>query len=757
MNQSDQGSKTTVTFRNRFLSAPLKGIDHPRTHLRRAFLFSNKTLRHGGLLTLLGLFLVVAVLILSSPGSAGAESVKPMYRATAANPGYTGIWDMPNARIIPDWEMRMGGSASYPWYYFHGGLGLFDHLEINGRITGIHGVSALSDNYGDYKDKSIDVKLQLLDDFDMWPAIAVGAMDIHGTGLFTSRYAVISKKIWMFDFTFGVGQGMLGGKSHAQRAKHKTHGQEYDYAGHYLVSYDADVRMFGGVEIAVLDNLWLSGEYSSIDYKTVKGGKKEKTPINVGVKYRLWDALDLKASLERGQYFAGGAYLQFPLSPEGILGWKKESLPIAEEKLAWAAFAADDKELADLMAVALRRDGFGDVKVIAARPNIWVEVENTRYISPVMALKRVHLVLQGLAPNWITDYYLVLTRNGIFQSGLHASRTHIQDFLDDKIDSKLFFKFADTSIYREEMWEKFQYKSAQDPMEVHKKDQIWSLGLNPHIGTYFNDPSGFAKISVNVGINGSLRPWKGGMFTSTYNIPIYNEISSSNPSLNESKAVSTDFMQYSSRKTCHFVSYGGDQIIELPWATRLRFSAGAFEAAYAGFSGEAYTSFWEGRLGAGVEGTIVWKRDKKNDFAIRGGYENEPYHTYFLNLYAKPFPSVGVELGLKIGRFLAGDPGVRIDLARNFRYFTLGGWYTITDTSIFDSSKNKDYNDKGIFISFPFSSFSDAPVFGWLYYAISPWTRDPGQVVSQFRTLYPFGKQQETPSEIKENFEVFKW
>ena len=242
-----------------------------------------------------------------------------------------------------------------------------------------------------------------------------------------------------------------------------------------------------------------------------------------------------------------------------------------------------------------------------------------------------------------------------------------------------------------------------------------------------------------------------------YNIPIYNKISSSNTNTTESKAAQTDFMDYVSRKTPHLTSYGFDQIVELPLATRIRVAAGAFEAAYAGFSGELYTSIWEGRLGAGVEGTMAWKRHTKYDFFLNEDYRYKPYHTYFLNLYAKPLPSLGVELGLKIGRFLAGDSGVRIDLGRSFKHFSLGGWYTITDTSVFKTKINKDYNDKGVYISFPFSSFADAPVFGWLYYAISPWTRDPGQMVSQFRTLYPFGKQQETPSEIKEDFEVFKW
>ena len=109
-----------------------------------------------------------------------------------------------------------------------------------------------------------------------------------------------------------------------------------------------------------------------------------------------------------------------------------------------------------------------------------------------------------------------------------------------------------------------------------------------------------------------------------------------------------------------------------------------------------------------------------------------------MNLYWNVFPSLGVDAGLKAGRFLGGDPGVRVDVRRTFKYFSVGFWYSATDTSGFKSPVNRGYQDKGVFFSIPLSIFFDSDLPGKFSYAIAPWTRDPGQTVSRPTSFYPF-------------------
>jgi len=700
----------------------------------------------------MSLVLWLALALILVPASAWSQS--PGEINTPADPGYTGLWDMPNGRVIPDWNLRWGIGSSKPYYYFYITLGLFDRLEINGRMTGISGDTPLGPEYGDYKDKAIDVKLTLLKEKGLRPALALGATDIHGTGLFTSRYFAASKRIGALDVTLGLAQGMLGGKSSAERNKISGYTSGGDSAEKYLTSGDKDYVLFGGLEYAWSRKLILSAEYSSIKWENIRGGHEAKSPITLGVKYRAGDYWLLRAAYARGEEFSAGVTWQIPLDAEGPLGWQREPAPITDEKTLLEADQADDNGLARLLVNALTRDGFSVVRVIVARPDVWIELQNNKYNSTPLAFNRAFLIADGLLPSDVRQFYLAISYDGIFQNGLKASREHIRSFIDVRIDKDLFLTFSKQSMDRSALWKDFREQERIPRIEATPLSG-WNLRLKPTFKMFLNDPSGFFKYRFSLDLIGSGTPWKGGLFLARLCTPLYNNISSSNKAL-EAEPARTDFADYLSRKSMHISSYGFDQIFELPSAAQARFGIGAFEETFAGFGAEVFKMFGDGRFGAGLEGAIVWKRDMDNDFALHPT-NREPYQTYHLNLYGQPLPGSGLELGLRIGRFLAGDHGVRLEACRTFKHFTIGGWYTATDTSGFKSSFNKDYNDKGVFISFPISIFSSRPRAGRFNFGISPWTRDPGQMVYQFRSLYPMGSERPTPYEMKKHAQEMQW
>ena len=130
-------------------------------------------------------------------------------------------------------------------------------------------------------------------------------------------------------------------------------------------------------------------------------------------------------------------------------------------------------------------------------------------------------------------------------------------------------------------------------------------------------------------------------------------------------------------------------------------------------------------------------------------------YTGFINLYAQIWPSQGIEGGLKIGRFLAGDPGVSIELRRSFKHFTIGAWYTKTDTSSFSAPENRAAESKGVFISFPLALFKDRDVPGTLRYGIASFTTDQGQTVAQPSTVYPMDPW-DTPEQSKREIDKMR-
>jgi hypothetical protein len=78
-----------------------------------------------------------------------------------------------------------------------------------------------------------------------------------------------------------------------------------------------------------------------------------------------------------------------------------------------------------------------------------------------------------------------------------------------------------------------------------------------------------------------------------------------------------------------------------------------------------------------------------------------------------------------------------MELRRSFRYFTIGAWYTDTDSSHLTSEKNRNNKEKGVFIRVPLSIFTDREIRGSILYSFASFTRDPGQSVQQPAYLYP--------------------
>ncbi len=85
---------------------------------------------------------------------------------------------------------------------------------------------------------------------------------------------------------------------------------------------------------------------------------------------------------------------------------------------------------------------------------------------------------------------------------------------------------------------------------------------------------------------------------------------------------------------------------------------------------------------------------------------------------------------------------------------TVSFWYTYTDTSDF-SSYNKGYHDKGVAIVLPARMFYQEDMNERYRYAISPWTRDVGQLVRYWNTLADFVSGV-NPSQVKTNLKELK-
>ncbi len=551
------------------------------------------------------------------------------------------------------------------------------------------------------------------------PALAIGATDIHGTALFNSSYAVASKLFGPFDITLGLGQGILAGE--------KTSGWETSGTG-----------FFGGLELRLTENISLMTEYSSLDYSKMFGVDRVSDPgnsqWNFGLRYQPWKGGLLSLSYLRDEYIGWSFSQNFAFNPEGMLPWRKQPFWVAGEELKDRASRASNQELALIVREEIAAERFSSVRASVSDHSVWLEIENPVYLSNYKALGRACRALVSFMPERIEWIYVSLKSRDLIMLTVKMGREDFVAFLDNRLDADVLLEFSTLESDGREVREAFlREKPHASPLTAAGGSKRLIYGIKPTWQTLLNDPSGFWKNKFALDFHASYFAWPGGFFHGNYRVVLYNDISTSN-TLTEEAAVRTDLIEYISQTDPRLETLGYDQVFDLPYSLLSRFGVGFFEAAYGGFGAELFRFFGDGRLGAGLEAEWVWKRDVDKDFDF---VDSNSYKTGFLNLYYKLFPEYGVDVGLKIGRFLAGDNGVRLDMSRTFKHFTLGAWYTYTDTDIFTDPNNQDYQDKGIYLTIPLSIFKDHELPTRLTYSLRPWTRDPGQTVSQFGALYP--------------------
>ena len=168
-----------------------------------------------------------------------------------------------------------------------------------------------------------------------------------------------------------------------------------------------------------------------------------------------------------------------------------------------------------------------------------------------------------------------------------------------------------------------------------------------------------------------------------------------------------------------------------------KFSVGLLEVQYGGLDAEIARPFFDGRVLFGISGSAVKKRDPDNPFKFIDNGVKDIYTTAFFNARLNS-PEYDISLDIKAGRFLAGDNGVRFTASKFINGVVLRAWYTVTDTSDFTDDYNDGYHDKGISISIPLRMFLGTDSRSVFHYSLTPWTRDTGQDIDHFGTLFDF-------------------
>ncbi|MGA8754457.1 YjbH domain-containing protein, partial [Candidatus Deferrimicrobium sp.] len=602
------------------------------------------------------------------------------------NFGVTGLLETPTARMMPENRYRIGATQVHPYRYYFGTVGLYDWLEVNGRINEVIGVPGFNTGgrYGDYKDKAVDAKFLLLKEGTFLPAVAVAISDPHGTRLYGSQAIVASKRILPLDVdvSLGFGNGRLGTKPlQAQGEGFKIELFTDPRA------WAREALPFGGIQYAATPWLSLLAEYSPIRYERQTTDPAQpkyfptavRSPFNFGARLKPLKWLEIDASWQRGSEVGVSASVAFDIG--------RTLVPIRDEPYL-ETVEASRAQRRDRIAFALANVGFSDIGVSTDDFTLRVDAQNDRYF---FAPRAVEVLLATIAPFVPPDVEYVrvqLKENGIPVAEAAVSVSVLSGagggfLLTERIRAAAGFRSADFDA----------------PIRPTTHRRRFDYSLKPSFGAFLNDPSGFFK--YRVGLSGALSafPWRGG--TALLGVEGYplNNISTSNAPL--SIPIRSDLAEYM-KEEVSLSRLLFDQIFATRTPAYFRAEAGMLETMFGGVDAETALQLWNGRILAGASGSVVRKRAPDDPFRFLG---DDSYHTALLQGRLN-VPEIDAAIDVKWGRFLAGDRGVRVAVSKFVRGVTLSAWYSDTDTGMFTDPFNRGYHDKGISVEIPIRLFT---------------------------------------------------
>lgn len=272
------------------------------------------------------------MLLVSLCGYVGhARADDELFEQNRTTYGDMGLVEMPSARMAADGQLSFSVGALEDAQRIGLGFQMFPWLEASFRYS--H-VPHFFDDGKQVYDRSFGLKVRLFQETPWTPALAVGARDIVGTGIYGEEYVVLSKRFWTIDFTAGLGWGRLASNemfpnplgyilpSFKVRSTNTGLGGTVDFG---QLFHGPDTGLFGGINWQTpIPKLDLLVEYSSDRYvrESINTGFHTRMPVNAALSYSIFEDVSLMAGYLYGTTWGGAISFHFdptqPFFPERL-------------------------------------------------------------------------------------------------------------------------------------------------------------------------------------------------------------------------------------------------------------------------------------------------------------------------------------------------------------------------------------------------------------------------------------------------------
>lgn len=680
--------------------------------------------------------------------------------ATASEWGGTGLLQTPTARMAPDGDIAFTASHNSPYSRYNVTMQPFPWLEGTFRYINVSNIRYGPSVAGDqnYKDKSIDFKVRLWQESRWAPDVSFGVRDIGGTGFFSSEYLVASKNVGPMDVSIGLATGYIGNRGDFSnplgaiddrfKDRRPIANSDVAQAGKFGVSnmFRGPVGVFGGLTYQTpLDQLLLKVEYDGNDYKREprRNNLNQRTPVNVGLVYVPNKNVELTAAWERGDaaMFSltlrgnpGGAstapkpFDPPPVNPAAIAAQDTPALDDTASSLARPttvdAGSMDEAEpdWATIASQLRNNAGFRVDQISRRGDELFVDGYQVRYFSPAKGLGRAGRILSGTTGDDYGWYTLRTTRLGMPIVDMSVKRDALLGNLDGTVSDDVLRRSTDLQVPAEVAREVL-YRAPNRPYGGG-----FSLGYRQNLG----GPDGFILYQVAANYSGSVFFRPGTWLTGTVSADLLNNYDKFKyNAISRLPRVRTDLRLYMI-----------DNDVTLPnlqFNVAHRFGRDVYGMAYAGYLEWMY---------AGVGGELLYRpmdqawavganinRVQQRDYDQHWGLRDYRMTTGHATLYYTFDARERIVGSMSVGRYLAGDYGATVNIARVFdNGVTMGAYATKTDVSAADFGEGSF--DKGIYFSIPFDNILPRSTRARAAINWNPLIRDGGAMLQRKYSLY---------------------
>lgn len=656
--------------------------------------------------------------------------------------GDVGLLQLPSGRFAEDGQVTVSGNRVAPYERYSITLqatpwlsGTLRYSTVGNRL--FSNTPAFSGNQS-YKDRGFDVKLRLLEEGRVTPAVAVGLRDFIGTNLFSAEFVAATKQIGPADLTFGVGWGNLANRGSIPNpfrlisSRFRDRGTTVAGGGSPSGAYfkGEHVSLFGGIQYALpVRNLFLTAEWDPNDYKNESLGNRFRapSPVNVGIDYKPAKWLQIGAGLERGNRFAFHLAVTGNVAhPTNIPKFDPPAAPLpradsAPPVPAPAAAPPPSPEMAaairDRLAAALTLQGTGLYSLRLNEASADLYVAQGRFRSEPQGLGRIARAAFSVLPQSYQSIRVVFVEAGLVTTSATIYRFALADAL------------ATGRGGIDPLW--LRTSLEQGPLDLDAaplkgpadaKGPHFYYTLLPGLKTTLGRPEQFvlyqllARLNVYVQVDRHLS-FSGGLQKNIAD----NFDKLVQPSDSRLPHVRSDIASYLKQGKNAIAFLRGDYNFNIAPALYGHVYGGLLEEMFAGGGGEILYRPFDSNWALGADLTWVKQRGFKEKFDLRHYSTTTGFVTVF-----RHFPGAEVDVNLRAGRYLAGDYGATLDISRTFRTgVKIGGFVTKTDVSAADFGEGRF--DKGLYVIVPLDLIYTRNLRSSLGVLYRPLLRDGGQ------------------------------